>query len=225
MKPWIIGADATDILLDAADSLETGDEYVMGGFWGRLKKKIKKKIRKVVRKLPLPWKQIDKIARVVGPVVAAVIPGAAPAIAAASFLTKSASKGNLKALATIRSIQKAAAAGIPGAVEAQNVFAVAKNISKQKAAAKVVVAIQAGNVDVRKRVKSLMLRESVSPRAARTTSAIRAVLVGQTPQYQARLRVAIAKARAPKKVTPSDVTRECERVCRKETRKAAWGRL
>lgn len=136
---------------------------------------------------------LNKLAKVVGPVAAAAAPQYAPAINTSMAVIDAADKGDMTAMAEIAATEAAAQSGDPDAIAAMQMYQVAKTMKTQQDATLLLTAAQAGDPAAVMKLQAIQQAKASNPEAAASYEALVAARNGQQVNPQALLTAVAAK--------------------------------
>lgn len=144
-----------------------------------LKKLVNKGLRsKQVQQVP--WKKVNKIAKVAGPVVATVYPPAAPAVAGAMALSKMAEQGSVGANGKIAAVQFAAATGSPTAMGIMGALQTAQSVKKHQKGSLLLSAAAGGNPFAMQQIQAIKAASKMGdPKAMAALTVLKNVTRGR----------------------------------------------
>lgn len=152
----------------------------IAGFSLKPPKALRKAVSSVTKKAGSVAKaatgNIATLAKTMGPVVAIAVPGAGPALAAATALTAAVKSGDPRAIANVSKIAADAAKNIPEAKQALDALDAVKNIERNVMATDLLKAAKAGDPEALKKIAAI--KSSNDPNAKEAAAAIDAAAIG-----------------------------------------------
>lgn len=129
-------------------------------------------------KKSLNIKNLNKIAKIAGPIAIVAFPEAAPFIVPAMAVINAAAKNDPEAIAKIAATQAAAATGDPAALQALDALKAASSIKKQVQATNLLKAAQSGDVQALAKIEAIKAAKEQDPQAAASFEALQSAAKG-----------------------------------------------